>query len=417
MLYSSLLGKTKKEAPKEETSLNAQLLIKAGYIQKEMAGVYAFLPLGWRVMEKVMQIIREEMEAIGGQEIFLGSLQNPELWKKTDRWNDAIIDVWFKTKLKNGTETGLAPTHEEPLTSLATKYVQSYKDLPFYAFQFQNKFRNETRAKSGLLRTREFIMKDLYSFNRTEEELEDFYEISKESYHKIFERAGIGQHTYITFASGGIFSKYSHEFQTVCPTGEDTIYLDKNKKIAVNKEVYSAEILKELGIDPKDVEEVSAIEVGNIFKLVTRFSDPLNLVYTDIDGTEKPVIMGSYGIGPGRLMATIVEINNDDKGIVWPENVAPYQVHLVGLNLENKVVRDRAFEVYDQLVGKGVEVLFDDRPEISAGEKFSDADLVGIPYRAVVSQKTGEEIEVKKRNETENKMLSLKELLKTVNRT
>jgi prolyl-tRNA synthetase len=414
MLYSSLLGKTKKEAPRDETSRNAQLLIRGGFIQKEIAGVYAFLPLGWRVMEKIMQVIREEMVGIGGQEIFLGSLQNPEIWQKTGRWDDREIDIWFKTRLKNGMEVGLANTHEEPLTIVVGKYVQSYKDLPLYAFQFQTKFRNEPRAKSGLLRTREFIMKDLYSFNRSEEELEEFYELAKEAYRKIFERLGIGEQTYLTFAGGGPFSKYSHEFQTICETGEDIIYLNQEREIAVNKEVYTDEVLQDLGLDKKDLKETRAIEVGNIFKLKTKFSEPLELFYTDEEGKQKPVVMGSYGIGLARAMGTVVELCNDERGIIWPESISPFRIHLLGLNLDETEVKEKAFSIYNLLVNKGAEVLFDDREGVSAGEKFSDADLIGIPYRAVVSTNTGDEIEIKKRNETEVMLLEVGELLNTI---
>ena len=252
MKYSNLIGKTSKQVPSGEESRNAQLLIRAGFVQKEMAGVYAFLPLGNIVLQKIIQIIREEMNAIGGQEIHLGSLQNPEVWQKTNRWGDDVIDVWFKTQLATGTEIGLATTHEEPLTQIMTNYINSYKDLPMYAYQFQTKFRNELRARSGLLRTREFIMKDLYSFNKTQEDLDKFYEEAKDAYHKIFERCGIGNETFVCFASGGPFSKYSHEFQTVCENGEDTIYLSKDKKIAVNKEVFTPEVLKDLDLDKND---------------------------------------------------------------------------------------------------------------------------------------------------------------------
>jgi len=411
MKYSQLLGKTKKTAPKDETSLNAQLLIRGGFIQKEMAGVYAFLPLGKRVLDKIIQVIREEMNAIGGQELLLGSLQNPEVWQKTDRWSDEAVDVWFRTALSNGTELGLAHTHEEPLTQLLTHYISSYKDLPVYPYQFQTKFRNELRARSGLLRTREFVMKDLYSFNTDETGLEKFYKEAQAAYHKVFNRLGIGDSTYLTFASGGAFSKYSHEFQTVCEGGEDTVYLNREKGIAINKEVYTDEVIADLGLKKDELEEVRAIEVGNIFKLKTRFSEPLGLLYTDENGEQKPVVMGSYGIGPGRCMATVVELSHDEKGIVWPEEIAPYKVHLVGLNLEDVGVGKKAQEVYDSLAVGGIEVLFDDRTDVSAGQKFADADLVGCPYRVVVSAKTSDEFEVKKRNEEKLEHISMEKLL------
>ena len=411
MLYSKLLGKTKKEAPTDEVSKNAQLLIKGGFIQKEMAGVYAFLPLGLRVLNKMTQILREEMNAIGGQEVLLASLQNRELWEKTGRWDEKVLDVWFKTKLYNDTELGLANTHEEPLTQILTHYVQSYRDLPQYVFQIQNKFRNEKRSKSGLIRAREFIMKDLYSFDKTEEELEAFYEKVKEAYFKYFERIGLGSNTYLTFASGGAFSKYSHEFQTLCEAGEDTIYLDREKKLAINDEVYTDEIIAELGLNKNKLEKVKAVEVGNIFKLKTKYSEPLGLKYIDENGLEKPVVMGCYGIGPGRSMGTAVELFNDEKGIIWPESIAPYKVHLVGLNLEDAVVGQRALEVYKKLEEHNIEVLFDDRINISAGQKFADADLIGCPYRVVVSAKAGTQVELKKRSSEEVQMVTLEEVL------
>jgi len=412
MRYSQIIGKTKKDAPKDEESIGAQLLLRGGFIHKEVAGVYTFLPLGLRVLNKIIQIIREEMVAIDGQEMSLTTLQNPEVWKKTGRYDDAVVDIWFKTKFKNGTETCLAITHEEPLTNLMIQQIDSYKDLPLYAFQFQTKFRNEVRSKGGLLRVREFLMKDLYSFDKTKEDHEKYYERAKQAYIKIWERLGIGDDTYLTFASGGSFSKFSHEFQTVCDSGEDTIYLDRKKKIAINKEVFNDEVLKEIDVNKKDVEEVKAIEVGNIFPLGTKFSEALGLYYTDENGEKKPVIMGSYGIGPGRVLATIVELKHDEKGIVWPENISPYKVMLIGLNLdENPLVRETAESVYELLKSNEIEVLYDDREEITAGQKFAECDLLGIPYRVVISQKTGNKVELKKRTESTTQILSAEELL------
>ena len=413
MRYSTLVGKTKKEAPKDEVSRNAQLLIRAGFIQKEMAGVYAFLPLGLRVLDKVVNIIRQEMDVIGGQEMHLGALQNPETWQKTDRWSDEVIDVWFKTKLANGTEVGLGSTHEEPLTQIMTQQVQSYKDLPMYPYQFQSKFRNELRAKSGLLRTREFLMKDMYSFNKDLEEQELFYEKAAEAYHKVFERLNIGNETFYTFASGGAFAKFSHEFQTVCENGEDTIYLDEEKRLAINKEVYTDEVIELLELDRANLKEVSAIEVGNIFKLGTRFSEPLGLSYTDEQGEETPVVMGSYGIGPARCMATVVELHNDEKGIAWPEAIAPFRIHLVVLNADDESTLAQAEKAYKGLVDSGVEVLIDERIDASAGQKFADADLIGCPYRAVISKRTGAQVELKARNSEETKLVDI-ETLKTL---
>lgn len=387
MRQSELFTKTRREAPKDEVSKNAGLLIRAGYIHKEMAGAYSFLPLGLRVLDKIMGIIREEMNAIGGQEIHLTALQDPEPWQKSGRWADDAIDVWFKTKLKNGTEVGLGSTHEEPLTRLMKQHITSYKDLPLYVYQIQTKFRNELRAKSGLMRVREFKMKDLYSFSADTSGHETFYERSKVAYKNIFDRVGLGERTYITFASGGSFSKYSHEFQTVSDAGEDTVYIDEKKKIAVNKEVYTEKVLDDLKLKKEELTEIKSIEVGNIFSLGTRFSLALGLMYKDETGTDKPVVMGSYGIGPERLMGTVVEVLSDEKGIVWPESVAPFRVHLIDLSQGNDKIREYAEELYTMLEEQGVEVLYDDR-SVRAGEKFADSDLLGIPYRAVISERT-----------------------------
>ncbi|MBI4101487.1 MAG: prolyl-tRNA synthetase [Candidatus Nealsonbacteria bacterium] len=410
MRQSDLFTKTIKEAPKEEQSQNAKLLIRGGFVHKEMAGVYVFLPLGLRVLNKIIEIIREEMNALGGQELFLSSLQDPEVWKKSGRWDDKVVDIWFKTKLKNDTEIGLANTHEEALTFLMREFISSYRDLPRYVYQFQTKFRNELRAKSGIIRVREFIMKDLYSFSRNEKEFREFYEKCAAAYMEIFTRAGIGDCTYRTFASGGSFSKFSDEFQTVSASGEDTIYVDREKKIAINKEIYNEEVLKELGIKKDDLAEEKAIEVGNIFPLGNKYSQALGLNYKDEDGSVKPVIMGSYGIGPGRLMGTIVEIFNDERGIVWPESVAPFRVHLISL----RGGEEAAEKLYHNFQKENVEVLYDDRRDKSAGEKFADADLIGIPRRMVVSEKTlaQNSVEVKKRSESEEKLVKISDVNK-----
>ena len=412
MKQSQLFTKTKKESPADETSLNAELLIKAGYINKEMAGVYSYLPLGLRVIKNIENIIREEMNAIGGQELVMTALQEKSLWEKTNRWDDEIVDNWFKTKFKNETEVGLGFTHEEPLTRLMKDYVSSYRDLPFSVYQFQTKFRNETRAKSGIMRTREFVMKDLYSFSKDENEHNDFYEKAKEAYKNIFRRAGIGHLTYVTFASGGSFSKFSHEFQTITSAGEDTIYVDPNKGIAINKEVYNDEVINSLGLTKEDLVENKAVEVGNIFTLSTRFSDALDLKYKNDKGEEKPVFMGSYGIGPGRLMGTIVEVLSDDKGIIWPENIAPFKVHLLALGGDENV-KNKAEELYNKLTECNIEVLYDDRVDSSAGEKFADSDLMGIPYRVVVSKRSLSDggFEIKKRIEQNGKIISFEDLI------
>lgn len=393
MRQSHLFTKARKEAPKDEESRNARLLIRAGYVHKEMAGAYSYLPLGLRVMENIVGIIREEMNLIGGQEVSMTALQSPEVWKATGRLDDDVVDIWFKTKLKNGGELPLAFTHEEPVTNMMRPFIQSYRDLPRAVYQFQTKFRNEARAKSGVMRGREFLMKDLYSFSTTQEDLDDFYERASYAYHRIFERVGIGPWTYRTFASGGVFAKYSHEYQAVCEAGEDVIYVDEENRVAINEEVYTDEVIEDLGLDRESLVGKKAIEVGNIFKLGTKFSEPLGLTYRDEDGTTKPVIMGSYGIGPGRLMGTVVEILSDEKGIVWPESIAPFQVHLLSLGEDEKAV-----EVYETLTEAGIPTLFDDR-DMRAGEKFAETDLLGIPTRIVVGKKSIErgEVEVKRR--------------------
>jgi prolyl-tRNA synthetase len=374
-----------------------------------MAGVYTFLPLGQRVLDNICGIIREEMNAVGGQELKLTTLQDPELWKQTDRWDDEKVDVWFKTKLKNDSELGLGPTHEEPLTRAVKPFVNSYKDLPFLAYQIQTKFRNETRAKSGVMRGREFLMKDLYSFARTDQEHEELYEKIKQAYSNVYKRLGIGDKTFLTFASGGMFSEFSHEYQTVCEAGEDTIYLDENKKIAINEEVNNEEVLKSLGLKREDLKEVKAAEVGNIFTLKDKFSKPLGLTFIDEDGQSKPVLMGCYGIGPSRLVGVITELMADDKGLVWPDNIAPYKVYLATIG----EVSSEAEELYNTLQSKGIEVLYDDR-DTRPGEKFADADLLGIPHRVVISPKTIEQnmLEYKARQSGEPEMISTEELLK-----
>lgn len=408
MKQSQLFTKTQKEAPSDEVAKNAQLLIRAGFIYKEMAGAYAFLPLGLRVIGKIAQIVREEMNATGGVELQSTALQKKEVWEKTNRWDDAIVDNWFKTELKNGTELGLAFTHEEPMSNLMTNFISSYKDLPIYAYDVRTVFRNEARAKSGIMRGREFFWKALYSFSKDENEHNEYYEKAKIAYKKVFERVGLGEVTFMTFASGGTFSKYSHEFQTLSEAGEDIIYVDEEKGIAVNREVYTDEVLKDLNLEKEKLIERKAIEVGNIFSLGHKFSEPFNLKYKDENGENKFVFMGSYGIGISRLMGTVVECFNDERGIVWPESIAPFSVHLLNLGQD-----EEAEKIYKTLSENGIEVMLDDR-DASAGEKFADSDLIGIPVRVVISKKSIEAggIEVKRRSESESKIMTVEELLR-----
>ncbi len=387
MKQSQLFTKSRKEAPADEIAKNAKLLIRAGFIHKEMAGVYSYLPLGLRVLNKINNIIRDEMNSVGSQEISMTALQSKEIWEATNRWSDDVVDNWFKTSLKNGTELGLGFTHEEAITNIMRNFVSSYKDLPFSAYQIQTKFRNESRAKSGILRGREFLMKDLYSFSANKEEHEAFYEKMKDVYMNVFGRLGIGKDTFITISSGGTFSKYSYEFQTLSEAGEDVILIDEEKNIAVNKEDINDEILEEAGMKKDSLVERKSIEVGDIYSLEYKFSKALGLKYKDKDGEDQFVYMGSYGMSPTRLMGTIVEVYSDDKGLIWPKEIAPYAVHLVEIPSANGEVRTKAGKLYSELGEKGIEVLWDDR-DLRAGEKFAESDLIGIPFRVVVSEKT-----------------------------
>lgn len=409
MRMSKLFTKTSKTAPSDEMAKNAQLLIRAGFVYKEMAGVYAYLPLGKRVLDNVIQVIREEMDAVGGNEISLTALQSKDTWETSGRWSDEVMDVWFKTRLASGAELGLAPTHEEPLTKLMKTFIASHKDLPVYPYQFQIKFRNELRSKSGLMRGREFWMKDLYSFSRNEEEHDRFYEEISAAYDRVYDRLGIGDITYKTFASGGSFSKYSHEFQTVSDVGEDTIYVHEGKRLAINEEVYTDEVLEDLGVSRDELVEKKAVEVGNIFTLGTRFSDAFDLNYTDEDGINKRVFMGSYGIGPSRLVGLLAEHFADDKGLVWPDSVAPAKVYLVSIGEKGVAEADR---LYSDLTSRGIEVVYDDRDE-RPGKKFADAELMGIPYRLTVSDRLVEQnqVELTQRRSSETKLLTANEAL------
>jgi len=411
MLQSQLFTKTKRQAPTDEISKNARLLIQAGFINKEMAGVYDLLPLGLRVVNKIRKIVSEEMEKLGSEEISMSSLQNKEIWKKTGRWEDKAVDVWFKSKFKNDTEVGFGWSHEEPIIEMIKSYAESYKDFPRYVHQFQNKMRNEVRAKSGIIRCREFLMKDMYAFCASEEDNLAFYKKSTDAYLKIFERVGLGDITYVTSASGGIFTdKFSHEFQALCESGEDIIYVNKNKKIAVNEEIYNEENIKKMGMEMKDFEKRKAAEIGNIFNFGTGKCEQMGFYFIDKDGAKKPAYLSSYGIGITRLMGVLTEVFADDKGIVWPKEVAPFQIHLLCLQQDNQEVSSKAKELYIDLQEAGYEVLYDDRSE-SAGFKLRDADLLGVPLRIVVSGKTleKESYEIKIRCLKHQKLMPLPE--------
>lgn len=404
MRLSKTFVKTLREAPKDETAKNAQLLIRAGYIHKEMAGVYSYLPLGLRVIEKIKNIIREELNKIGAEELQMTVLQNPKPWKETNRWDSEKMDVWFKTELASGGELGLGPTHEEPITSMMTEYIRSYRDLPVLVYQIQTKFRNELRAKSGILRTREFLMKDLYSFAKDEEEHQKIYKSVERAYARIYDRLGIGGDTYETFASGGVFSKYSHEYQTILPVGEDTIYYNKDRSVVLNKEVLRPEVLKDLGVKKEDLVEDTGAEVGNIFTLKYKYSKSLGLNYQTEAGKQETVFMGCYGIGVSRVMGVIVEKFADEKGLVFPEELAPYKYYFVAIGDEGQ---KKAEEIYEEFKVKD-EILFDDR-EVRFGEKMKDAELMGIPKRIVISDRTLEkgEVELTDRMTGETRRISI----------
>jgi len=395
MKQSQLFPKTKKAAPKDAESINHQLLVRGGFMDQLMSGSWTLLPLGWRVITKINNIIREEMNAIDGQEMLMPLLHPKEIWNETGRW-DKADEVMYKLKDRSDKEYALSFTHEEIVMDLLRKNITSYQDLPVAVYHFSTKFRNELRAKSGILRGREFMMKDLYSAHPSEEGLMEYYDKVKEAYKKIFNRLGFNFK--VTKASGGVFTdKFTHEFQVLCDAGEDTIYWKEGDEEAINDEVMED--------DKASYQSAKAIEVGNIFPLGTWYAEKMGMMYVDKDGSRKPVWFGSYGIGPTRAMGTLVEVSHDKKGIIWFPQVAPFQVHLISIKKNNE-----AEDIYSRLNEAGVEVLFDDR-DVSAGEKFADADLIGIPVRLVVSEKTNGRLEWKERTGDETELLSVEEII------
>jgi len=409
MFYSKIFGKTQKDIKKYE-SKNQELLTKAGFIDQIASGIYTLLPLGKRVLSKIENIIRQEMEKIGAQEIEMPLIHPKILWEKTERWNS--VDVLFKTKSQYNQEYALAPTHEETVTPLVKKLLKSSKDLPISLYHITKKFRDEPRPKSGILRGREFGMKDLYSFHKDKEDLRKYYQKVIDAYLNIFNRCGL-KDIKITEASGGSFTKkFSHEFNVLTPAGEVDLIYCESCSFAQNEEITSK---KQNDLCPKcqkTLKKGKAIEVGNIFDLEDRFSKAFDLKFYDKEGKEKFVTMGCYGIGTTRLIGAIVEVHHDKKGIIWPVEVAPYHFHLVGLNLNEDNIKEKCYNYYQQLINNGLEILFDDRNDISAGEKLVDADLIGIPYRLIISNKTKDKIEIKKRNENQSKMITLDQLIK-----
>lgn len=411
MRVSQLFTKTSKTAPADEMSKNAQLLIRAGYVYKVMAGVYAYTPLGLRVLENIKQIVREEMNVIGGQELIMSSLQKRSTWEETGRWDDNVVDIWFKSKLKDGTDVGFGWSHEEAIIEMMKNYIESYKDLPSFVYQFQTKLRNELRAKSGIMRGREFVMKDMYSMCVDAEQHDKFYADCIEAYKRVYERLGLGDDTYVTFASGGAFTQFSHEFQTICDAGEDIIYVNREKGIAVNEEVMDDENLAKLGIKREDLTEVKSAEVGNIFNFGTQKSEETNFTFTNEKGERQHIYLGSYGIGITRVMGVIVEKYADERGLVWSDQVAPAIVYLARLGNSAEAVAE-ADNVYNSLTAKNVTVLYDDR-DVRPGEKFADADLLGIPHRVVISDKTvaAGTLEYKARTSDVAEHISISELM------
>lgn len=410
MRFSQLFLKTTKDVSKEEVSRNAQLLTRAGFVSQLMAGVYSYAPLGLKVLANIERIVREEMDKLGGQEILLPALQPREIWDTTGRWD--AIDVLFKLKGAGDRDLALGPTHEEAVTPLALSVISSYKDLPVAVYQIQTKFRNEARAKSGLLRGREFRMKDMYSFHTEQADLDAFYDRVLAAYLRVYERIGLGEKTVVAYASGGAFSKYSHEFQTLTESGEDIVYRIPGTKYAINKEIIEdREALAGILPDYKDGDELKletakAIEVGNIFKLGTRFSSAFGLVYADKDGKRVNPVMGCYGIGPSRMMGTIAECLSDDKGLVWPEEVAPYKVGVINLRANDAACVAACEALYGELQAQGVSVLYDDR-DVSAGVKFSDMDLIGLPWQAIIGPKGVAEGKVEWKNRASGEVVVL----------
>jgi len=408
MKYSTFFPKNNKRQFKDDLSKNAVLLSKAGYIDQLMAGSYTLLPLGFAVVEKIKNIIREELNKTGAQELLMPLLHPKEIWDQSGRWSDPEVQkIMYQFKDIHGKEHGLSFTHEEIVMNLLGKFVQSYKDLPVRIYHFSTKFRNEPRAKSGILRGREFMMNDLYSAHITEDDMYKYYNSIKEVYLNIFKRMGLK--VKVVEASGGVFTdKNSHEFQVLSDIGEDTIYYCENCDFAKNHEIYDGKEEDKCPDCAGKILKSNSIEVGNIFPLGTKYSKKMNVLYKNKEGREEPIWFASYGIGPTRILGTLVEAFHDDKGIIWPENVSPFDAYLVSLGQN-----ENAEKIENQLERAGVEVLYDDR-DVSAGEKFANADLLGLPYRLVVSEKTGDKVELKERNSSQTELFSVDEIISKI---
>lgn len=411
MRYSHLFAKSTKTLPKDEVAVNAKYLLQGGFIDKLMAGSYTLLPLGRRVEQKIEQIVREEMNATGAQEILMPLLHPKEIWNETGRW-DSAREVMYQFE-KHEREYALSFTHEEIVLDLVRKHMQSYKDLPIKIYHFSTKFRDELRAKSGILRGREFLMKDLYSLHTTKEDLDEYYFKVADAYMRVFKRLGLN--VVMTEAAGGVFTPdTTHEFQLLADAGEDEIIYCPGGDFSQNLEIIEHPDKLEgkqcdLGHGP--LKRVRAIEVGNIFRFGTSYSEKMNVAFTDNEGKKQFAYLGSYGIGITRLIGAIVEVSHDDRGIIWPASVAPYQVHLVGIMNQESRIKERAEEIYKKLTDAGIEVLFDDREDVGAGAKFADSDLIGLPIRLVVSGKTGEQVEWKERDKEKTELLDMDKVL------
>lgn len=410
MRYSQIFSKTLKEAPKDEVAVNAQLLIRAGFIDKLMAGSYTLLHLGRRVEQKIEQIVREEINKTGAEEILMPLLHPKDIWNETERW-DKADEVMYKLE-KSGREYVLSFTHEEIVMDLFRKHISSYRDLPAKVYHFSTKFRSELRAKSGILRGREFVMKDLYSAHVSEEEFLKYYWEVADAYKTIFGRMGL--EVKLTESGGGVFTdRITHEFQLVCETGEDVIFYCDHCDFCQNQEIAKVSEGDPCSCGNGNIQKASSVEVGNIFPLGTFYSEKMNVFFTDKDGKKTPVFFGSYGIGMTRMLGAIVEVSHDTKGMLWPEAVAPYSVHLIDVGVDEDVVQ-KAEKVYKQLQEAGIDVLYDDRKNATTGQKFSDADLIGIPLRLVISKKTGDEVEIKERGKDAIEMVPFDKLLDSV---
>lgn len=404
MKQSKLFGKTRKDIKSDEKSINAELLTKAGFVEKQMAGVYSYLPLGLKTYRKIEQVIREEIDKIGGQELLLPALQSKELWEQTGRWQE-LEPIMYQFQDHHGTDVGLGTTHEEVITDIVKKHISSYKDLPLALYQIQNKFRDEKRAKSGLLRGREFVMKDLYSFHTNEEDLNKYYKLAHDAYLKIFSRLGL-QAFSVEASGGAMSSNNSHEFMVKTEAGEDLTIFCEACSWAQNTEISKLKDGDNCPNCGKKLAVAKTVEAGNIFRLYTKYSKDMDLKFTDADGKQQLVLMGCYGIGLGRIMGTIVEASHDENGIIWTKNTSPYQVHLLNLSKDDK---SKADKLYDDLQDHGIDVLYDDR-DLSFGKKLKDADLIGICLQIIVSDKQTE-IEIKDRKTNKTKLVKTKDLI------